>query len=479
MTEPVSVHTPTMPRLAPWLTELRALGTLAVPLAATQLAQMAMVTTDLVMIGRLGETPLAAAALGATLWGFGWLVGHGPAAAVAPVVAQMVGARPWDTVQARACVRMGLWAVAMLVPPLALFFAVAEPLLRFTGQSPALAALAAPYVYALACGLPFEFGFMVLRSFATALSRPHVPLYIVLAMIAVNLLGNYVLVFGHGGAPALGLVGSGIASASANAFSFFAMLAVVLTVPVFRSYRLWRHLLRPDWAQLKELFGLGLSIGLAMVFEVMLFSAATLMMGRLGTAPLAAHQIALNVPSITFMVPLGIGMAATIRVGLAAGAHNRTGVRRAGLTAMAVGGAVMIVFALGIALFARTIAALYLPATPDTAETGALTVLFLHVAAAFQLFDGIQVIGANALRGLKDARLPMLLAGGAYWLVGFPLALVLGFGLHWHGVGIWLGLACSLAVAAVAMALRFAYVTSPQQWSKADASGWRAPTAPC
>ena len=154
MTEPVAVHTPTMPRLAPWLTELRALGTLAVPLAATQLAQMAMVTTDLVMIGRLGETPLAAAALGATLWVFGWLVGHGPAAAVAPVVAQMVGARPWDKVQARACVRMGLWAVAMLVPPLALFFAVAEPLLRFTGQSPALAALAAPYVYALAAGCP-------------------------------------------------------------------------------------------------------------------------------------------------------------------------------------------------------------------------------------------------------------------------------------------------------------------------------------
>ena len=116
---------------------------------------------------------------------------------------------------------------------------------------------------------------------------------------------------------------------------------------------------------------------------------------------------------------------------------------------MALGGAVMIVFALGIALFARTIAELYLPATPDTAEAVALTVRFLHVAAAFQLFDGIQVIGANALRGLKDARLPMLLAGGAYWLVGLPLALVLGFGLHWHGVGIWLGLACSLAVAAV------------------------------
>src|SRR5215468_6438688 len=435
MTDPVSVHTLTRLRLTPWRAEMRALGTLAVPLAATQLAQMAIVTTDLVMIGRLGETPLAAAALGATLWVFGWLVGHGPAAAVAPVVAQIVGARPGDTAQTRACIRMGLWAVTVLVPPLALFFALAEPLLRFTGQSPALAALAAPYVYALACGLPFTFGFMVLRSFATAVSRPRAPLYIMLAMIAVNLLGNYVFVFGHGGVPALGLVGSGIASAMANAFSFFAMLAVVLTVPAFRSYRLWRHFFRPDWAQLKELFGLGLSIGLAMVFEVMLFNAATLMMGRLGTAPLAAHQIALNVPSITFMVPLGIGMAATIRVGLAAGAHNRTGVRRAGCTALAVGGAVMLIFALGIALGARPIAALYLPATPETAEAGALTVLFLRVAAAFQLFDGIQVIGANALRGLKDVRLPMMLAGGAYWLVGFPLALFLGFGLHWQGVG--------------------------------------------
>jgi MATE family multidrug resistance protein len=369
--------------------------------------------------------------------------------------------------------------VALLVPPLALFFAVAEPLLRVTGQSPALAALAAPYVYALAGGLPFAFGFMVLRSFATALSRPCAPLSIVIAMIVVNLLGNYVFVFGHWGAPALGLVGSGIASAIANALSFVAMLVVVLTVPPFRSYRLWRHFLRPDWAQLKELGGLGLSIGLALVFEVMLFSAATLMMGRLGTAPLAAHQIALNVPSITFMVPMGIGMAAAVRVGLAAGARNRISVRRAGLTAMAMGGAVMLVFALTMAICARAIAALYLSATPETAEAGALTVLFLRVAAAFQLFDGIQVIGANVLRGLKDARLPMILAGGAYWLVGFPLALFLGFGLHWHGVGIWLGLACSLAVAAVSMALRFAYVTSPKQWSKADSPGWHGTMAPC
>jgi MATE family, multidrug efflux pump len=138
-----------------------------------------------------------------------------------------------------------------------------------------------------------------------------------------------------------------------------------------------------------------------------------------------------------------------------------TRVRRAGLTAMALGGAVMIVFALSMALFARAIAELYLPATPETAEALALTVLFLRVAAAFQLFDGIQVISASALRGLKDARLPMMLAGGAYWLVGFPLALFLGFGLHWQGVGIWLGLACSLAVAAVSLSLRFAYLTSP------------------
>jgi MATE family multidrug resistance protein len=327
-----------------------------------------------------------------------------------------------------------------------------------------LATLAAPYVQALACGLPFTFGFMVLRSFATALSRPRPPMYIMAAMIVVNLVGNYMFIFGHFGAPALGLLGSGIASAIANAFSFFAMLAVVLTAPTFTPYRLWRRFFRPHWATLKDIFRLGLSIGLAMVFEVMLFSASTLMMGRLGTATLAAHQIALNVPSITFMVPLGIGLAATIRVGLAAGARNLSGVRRAGLTAMALGGAVMVVFAVGLALFAPAIAELYLPATPETAEAVALTALFLRVAAAFQLFDGLQVIGANALRGLKDARLPMLLAGAAYWLVGFPLALWFGFGLHWQGLGIWLGLACSLAVAAVCMLLRFAYLTSAKHW---------------
>jgi MATE family multidrug resistance protein len=295
-------------------------------------------------------------------------------------------------------------------------------------------------------------------------------MYIMAAMIVVNFMGNYLLIFGHFGAPALGLAGSGIASAIANAFSFFAMLTVVLTVPTFKPYRLWRRFFRPDWAMLKDIFRLGLSIGLAMVFEVMLFSASTLMMGRFGTAPLAAHQIALNVPSITFMVPLGIGLAATIRVGLAAGAGSLRGVRRAGLTAMVLGGVVMLIFAIIMALFAPTIAAFYLPARPDTAEAFALTVLFLHVAAAFQLFDGLQVIGANALRGLKDVHLPMLLAGGAYWLVGFPLAFWLGFGLHWQGLGIWLGLAGSLAVAAVSMLLRFAYLTSAKNWGNVYAT---------
>jgi MATE family multidrug resistance protein len=162
---------------------------------------------------------------------------------------------------------------------------------------------------------------------------------------------------------------------------------------------------------------------------------------------------------------MGIGMAATIRVGLAAGAHNMTSVRRAGLAAMVLGGAVMLVFALVMVLFARAIAALSLPAMPETAGAFALTVLFLRVAAAFQLFDGLQVIGANARRGLKDARMPMRLAGGSYWLVRFPLALWCGFGLDWQGVGSGLGLACSLAVAAVSMARRSAYVASPKKGS--------------
>jgi len=198
------------------------------------------------------------------------------------------------------------------------------------------------------------------------------------------------------------------------------------------------------------------------MFEAGLFFSANLIMGSFGTAYVAAHAIAMNVPSITFMVPLGIAMAATVRVGLAAGARDGNAVRRAGYSAMLTAIVFMALCAVVLASYPREIASLYLPATAENLAVIALAVVFLRVAAAFQVFDGLQVTAALALRGLKDARAPMWIAGASYWLAGFPMCFALGFGLGMRGFGIWIGLAFGLLVAAVALTARFYYLARSQ-----------------
>jgi MATE family multidrug resistance protein len=462
MTEIAALAEAQKPAIRPghgeWIAEARALVSLGVPLVLTQLALMAIVTTDVLIIGNgLGGVPLAAAALGATIYVLTWLAGIGPANAVSPVIAHILGARPHDRAGVRASVRMGLWSAIILSPPLVLFLLFVEPVLRLLDQPAELVSLARDYVYAMAPGLPFILGIFVLRNFITALSRPRAVLFTVLGMVVINFAGNYVLVFGHFGAPALGVMGSGLASSFSNAFGFFVLLAVSLWGRAFAPYRILRRFHRPDWPKLAEIFRLGTSIGVTQMFEVLLFNACTFLMGLIGTAALAAHQIAINVPSITFMVPLGLAMAATVRVGLAAGAGDPHGVRRAGVVALVLGGGFMALCGVGLALFPREIAELYLSPTPGNEPAIALATDFLLIAAAFQLVDGLQVIGVGVLRGLKDTRVPMWLAGVSYWLVGFPLAAWLAFGAGLGGTGIWIGMAAALAAAAAAMVLRFVH----------------------
>jgi multidrug resistance protein, MATE family len=240
------------------------------------------------------------------------------------------------------------------------------------------------------------------------------------------------------------------------------MLVVIRLTADLRPYRLFRRFARPAWAKLREVFVLGMPIGLTMMFEAMLFNCMTLLMGTFGAAPLAAHQIALNVPSVTFMVPLGIAMAATIRVGRAAGAGDEAGVRRAGYTAMGLAVVFMGLCGVLLALFPGSIAGLYFDRrAAGAAEVIALAVVYLRVAAAFQVFDALQVVGALSLRGLKDARMPLILAGVSYWLVGAPICVGLGVGLHMQGLGVWIGLASALAVAAGAMCARFYWLSRP------------------
>jgi MATE family multidrug resistance protein len=443
-----------------WLLEARELLRLAVPMAATQLAQMVILATDTVMLGHFSNRALAAAALGNTIYFMCWLLGSGLPMAVSPVIAHVQGAhiagtKQRDQREVRIAVRMGLWSVALISLPLLCVLIFTRSILSVLGQEPMLASDAAIFMSGLAWGLPFAMAFQVLRSLSTALSRAVPPLVVMGVAVLWNAGFDYALIFGHFGFPKLGLYGAGLASASSNIFSFVAMLAVCLAVPALKRYRILHRLWQWHRQSFAELFRLGLPIGITMVFEVALFNGAALAMGLIGLSSLAAHQIAITIPSLTFMIPLGIGLAATVRVGMAAGAGDAIAARRAGFTAIGMAAIFMCCAALVLLLWPREIASLWLPDIPENDEVLALAVSFLSVAAAFQLVDGIQVTASMSLRGLKDARGPMWLAGASYWLAGAPMCLILAFPLGLKGFGIWLGLAFGLLVAAVTLTTRF------------------------
>jgi MATE family multidrug resistance protein len=443
--------------LKPWIDEARALLKLAAPLIAMQLAQIGSLTADVIMVGELGTEALAATGIGAVMFYFVWLVGYGPVMAISPITAQILGAHPNDRARIRAALRMGLWVAAIISPVLMLFlFLTARPLLLLFGQDPKIVAMAEPWIYVIAFGVPFSLAFGVLRGYATSLGRQNVVLVIAVVTLLVNIGANYVLIFGKFGAPALGIVGSAVGTVLAYAFSFVALLGVMLLAPSFRKYRVLHRFFRPDWAKFNEVFRLGGPMGGSMLFEAMLFNTATLIMGTFGAASVAAHQVALNIGSVTFMVPLGIGLAATVRVGYFAGARDMDGARRAGRTAIVFGAGFMLLCAVIIALIPHTLVGLYIPVSdPANAEVVKLAVIFLYVAAIFQLFDALQVTGQMGLRGLKDAQVPMWIAGLSYWLVGFTCAWGLGKWAGLEGLGVWIGLAVGLAVAGIGMVWRF------------------------
>ncbi|MEY4249104.1 MAG: hypothetical protein RJA87_737 [Pseudomonadota bacterium] len=434
--------------------------TLALPLVFTQLAQMAVMTTDVIMLGRLSQTALAAGAIGSTIYYFAWLIGAGPSSAVSPMIAQSLGADPDNREAVRTIVRMGLWAVALLALPMAALLVSAEWILLHLGQDPVLAKGAGQFVSVLAIGMPFTLGFLVLRNFATATGKPRAAMWVMLATILWNALANYALIFGHFGFPRLEMVGAGISTASSGIFSFIAMVLIIRFDPDLHVYRPFKGLLVPAHRLLTEVFRLGVPIGMTMIFEAMLFNVMTLVMGTFGTDQLAAHQVALNFASVTFMVPLGIGMAATVRVGLATGRGDMAAARLSGFVAMVIGVGFISLCGLAMAFAGRLIASLYF-GPPTAQETQVITYAtkFLMIAAAFQVFDALQVIGGLALRGLKDARVPMIIAGASYWLAGAPICLILAIPFGLKGVGIWIGLAAGLSVAAVSMCLRFEWLT--------------------
>ena len=312
---------------SPWRAELRATVTLALPLIGTQLAQIATMTTDVVLLGRLGADALAAGALGANVVYVLITFTLGVLMAVSPMVAQAMGRKLHAVRDARRSVRQGLWvAVAVGVPCMIVIWHT-EALLLLLGQDPANAALAAGYARAMMWGFLPGAGFMLLRFFVAALERPRPALVVMVLAVLLNGVLAWGLIFGRFGLPGLGVVGAGIATSIANTFSFVALLGFILVDRRLRRFHILGRLWRPDWRRFVELFRVGLPIGVILLIEVGLFSAAVQLMGLIGTAEIAAHQIALQCAAVAFMVPLGIGQAATVRIGLFAGAATPMGVQ--------------------------------------------------------------------------------------------------------------------------------------------------------
>jgi len=436
--------------------EVRATLVLAVPLVLTQLAQMTMSFVDVIMIGRLGTAALAAGVLGSSTFFTLLLVCVGMVLAVNPSVAQSYGAG--DEAEVGRWARQGLWLGVFLGVPLVALFGYAEPLLRAAGQEPATAALAADYLRAIRWGVLPNLWFAALRSLCEGTGRPRPVLVVMLIAAGVNVLCNWVLMYGKLGFPALGLEGAGWASALAMTTMFALLGGYVRRSPEFRRYRIFAGLRRPDGPHLRRLFRLGWPIGVNFGLEAGLFLVATLLVGLFGTAALAAHQVALNAASVTFMVPLGIGMAGTVRVGQAVGRGDGAAAARAGWAAIGMGASFMLAAALLFWLRPEWVVWLYTGqgggegVAPETVE---LAALLLGIAAVFQLFDGTQATAAGALRGLKDTRVPMLIGGFSYWVVGMSAAVGLGFGLRLGATGIWWGLTLGLATAAVLLTARF------------------------
>lgn len=439
-----------------WASELRATLWLGAPLLLTNLAQMALATTDLVFIGRLGADKLAAGTLGINLFYAVLIFALGVTTATAPMMAQELGRNRHAVRDLRRTFRQGLWIALFITLPAWALLWQTEPILLALGQDAGLAADAHSFVHAVMWSLLPFLGFVVLRSFVAALERPMWALAVTLAAILFNIAANWVLVFGHLGFPALGLVGSGLATSASNLFLFAAMALVVGIHKRFRRYHLFGRWWRADWNRLRELWRIGLPIGVTMAFEVTIFNAAVFLMGLIGKTEVAAHAIAIQIASATFMVPMGLSQAATVRVGRAAGAGDRDGITRAGWTAFALAiGFMSITCIVMMTMPAPLIAAFIDTRDPANAAVAATAAAFLFYAGMFQIADGAQVIAAGSLRGLQDTRVPMLYAAFGYWGLGMPLCLLLGFYFGLGGTGIWIALAASLALVAVVMVRRW------------------------
>lgn len=434
--------------------ELSETARLALPIVLSQVGQIAMMTTDLALIGRIGAEAVAAAALASRVYLVSITIGVGLLAAIVPLAAQAFGADKLAVV--RRALRMGLWAALVLSFPITAFALWGEQILLVFGQEPETARLAQQYLSGLAWGAAPALCFLAIRSFMTAVNRPDSVLWITLAAIPVNALLVYLLMDGNICLPRLGLFGAGLATTLVNAGTLFAGLWFVAMGRPFRAYHMLAHLWRFDWALMRQLIVIGTPISFASLMGYGLVTAAAFLAGLISTSALAAHQIAVQVDTILFMISFGISMATAVRVGHAVGRDDGPGVKRAGLAAMLLGIVIAAILTLVVIAARFEIAEFFLSKSAGDADaTIGLAAKLLLVGASVFVTDAVQTIAAGGLRGLKDTRVPLLFAGVAHWLIGFPLSYVLGVKIGLGAVGVWIGLSSGTTVYAGLLVLRF------------------------
>jgi MATE family, multidrug efflux pump len=425
--------------------EIRYLGALAWPVAATQLSTMLMGTVDTLMVGRVSVAALDAASL-ANVWIYGtFFLASGIIFGMDPIVAQAHGAG--DGRRAGLALQHGIALALLLSVPTALLWLAGERFLALMGQDPALARDAQRYILVQLPSIPCFLVYSALRQYLQGREIVRPALWVILIANVLNAFFNWLLVFGHAGMPRLGLLGAGIATSLTRSLS---LLGLALWVTGFGLHRgAWVPWSRRALALrgLAEILGYGLPVAVQMSLEYWAFSGATLIAGLLGPTELAAHTIVLNLAALTFMVPLGISQAAMTRVGNLIGGRRRTDAQRAAWVALGLGAGVMAAAATAFIGLRAWLPRIY---TEDAAVIALATVI-LPIAGTFQVFDGTQVVGCGVLRGMGRTRPAAVFNGVAYWILGLPLGCWLALRAGWGLPGIWWGLCFGLAVVATSV----------------------------
>ena len=437
-----------------YLTHTRAILALGLPLIGSHLAQMALHVTDTVLMGRYGVPELAAVTLAGSCFFIVFVLGSGFAQALMPLIAIAVG--KGDETEVRRDARMALW--------LSLGFGLVTYPVFWTsgtwrlglGQEPKVAQLAQDFLRIAGPGMVPALLVMALKSYLSALGRTQVVLWVTLGAVLVNLALGWMLIFGHWGAPELGVRGAALATLTVQWVTFLIMALYAQFQPALRRFGLFNRFWRMDSAALGRVFRLGWPIGMTGLAESGLFAGASLMMGWVSTVALAAHGIAMQVAALAFMLHLGLSNAATVLAGRASGAGDVRGLRQIAIAAI---GLSLVLCALGIALFVSlpvAIIGLFLDTTkPESPQILALGTRLLALAALFQLGDAMQVMALGLLRAIRDTRVPMWAAAFSYWGVGIPASAILGFHFGLGAEGIWLGLCIGLLFASTSLMARF------------------------